>query len=109
MERVAGGCGAFGPSTHTHYKTSRECAKPRSDIRSLATNHAIVRAHFYSTSSNANGTHERNGKITYDSTSIGGKLPPGTCLDPEYQVLLTEKQRRSAKIDLKPSIKDFCY
>jgi len=41
-----GGCGVFGSSTHTHYKTSRERVNLRSDIRSLATNHAIVRANF---------------------------------------------------------------
>jgi len=35
-------CGVFDPRTHTHYKTSRECSNPTSDIRSLATNHAIV-------------------------------------------------------------------
>jgi len=28
----------------------------------LATHHVIVRAYFYSTSNNGNGTHERKGK-----------------------------------------------
>jgi len=62
----------------------------------LATNHAIVRAYFYSTSNNAGGTHERTRKLTY-------MIPPvlaATYLDPEYQVLLTEEQRNSAKIEL---------
>jgi len=40
-----------GPCTHTNYKTPREQTNLRSDIRSLATSHAIVRAIFYSTSS----------------------------------------------------------
>jgi len=68
-------CGVFDASTHTNYKTSRECAHPRQDIRSLATNHAIVREYFYSTSNNANGTHETKGKVTFDSTSVNGNLP----------------------------------
>jgi len=64
-------CGVFDPSKHTHCKTSRECAHARHDIRSLATNHAIVRAYFYSTSNSANGTHGEKGKVTYDSTRNG--------------------------------------